>query len=186
MTSEHQENCGTIPLSDLRMSPEGLSALVKASPLGIIAIDPDGIIRFWNRAAEAITGWREDEVFGRSIEMLSISKGREEVYEEVRQRTLRREVLTGLPLSATKKDGSPMQISYSVAPVFDAKDRIVGTVAFLYDITERITLETALKASYEKRLQELYIEIGQLTVQVNWLKKKSGLDSDPDGTPGAP
>ena len=46
--------------------------------------------------------------------------------------------------------------------------------------------ESALKASYEKRLQDLYIEIGRLTIQVNWLKKKSGLGSDTDGTPGAP
>jgi putative transposase len=31
--------------------------------------------------------------------------------------------------------------------------------------------ETALKAEYEKRLEELYAEIGRLTTQVNWLKK---------------
>jgi len=42
--------------------------------------------------------------------------------------------------------------------------------------------ETALKANYEKRLQELYAEIGRLTMQVHWLKKKSGIASDTDGT----
>jgi putative transposase len=31
--------------------------------------------------------------------------------------------------------------------------------------------ESALKAEYEKRLEELYAEIGRLTTQVNWLKK---------------
>ena len=31
--------------------------------------------------------------------------------------------------------------------------------------------ETALKAEYEKHLEELYAEIGRLTTQVNWLKK---------------
>ena len=46
--------------------------------------------------------------------------------------------------------------------------------------------ETALKAEYEKRIEELYAEIGRLTTQVNWLKKKSGLGSDTDGTPGTP
>jgi PAS domain S-box-containing protein/putative nucleotidyltransferase with HDIG domain len=148
MNSEHQENSERISLPDIRMSAEGLSALVKASPLGIIAVDLDGVIKFWNRAAEEITGWREDEVFGRSIEVLS--KDQPEVYEEIRQRTLRGEVLTALPLCAAKKDGSQMHISYSVAPVFDAKNRIVGTVAFLYDITERMKLETALKASLDK------------------------------------
>lgn len=148
MNSGHQENSGTISLPDLRLSTEGVSALVKASPLGIIAIDLDSNIKFWNRAAEEITGWREDEVFGRSIDVLS--KDQDEVYEDIRQRTLRGEVFTALSLSATKKDGSPMHISYSAAPVYDAENRIVGTVAFLYDITERIKLETALKASLDK------------------------------------
>ena len=45
--------------------------------------------------------------------------------------------------------------------------------------------EIALKTRYEKRFEELYAEIGRLTTQVNWLKKKSGLASDPDGTLGS-
>jgi putative transposase len=44
--------------------------------------------------------------------------------------------------------------------------------------------EAALKARYETRLQELYAEIGRLTTQVNWLKKKSGIATDADGTRG--
>lgn len=40
--------------------------------------------------------------------------------------------------------------------------------------------ERALKAEYEERLQDLYAEIGRLTTQVNWLKKKSGYPPDPD------
>ncbi len=148
MNNEHQESSGTFPLPDIRMSPEGISALVKAAPLGIIAIDLDGIVKFWNRAAEEITGWREDEVFGRSIKVFS--KDQHEAYEEIRRRTLQREVFTGLPVSASKKDGSPLQISYSAAPVFDLENRIIGTVAFLYDITEKMKLEAALKASLDK------------------------------------
>lgn len=40
--------------------------------------------------------------------------------------------------------------------------------------------ESALKAEYAKRLEELYAEIGRLTTQVNWLKKKSGYPPDAD------
>ena len=36
------------------------------------------------------------------------------------------------------------------------------------------------KEKYESKLNELYAEIGRLTTQVNWLKKKSGLNLDPD------
>ena len=34
----------------------------------------------------------------------------------------------------------------------------------------------AQEAVHQKQLEELYAEIGRLTTQVNWLKKKSGLD----------
>jgi putative transposase len=44
--------------------------------------------------------------------------------------------------------------------------------------------ETALKTEYEARLQELYAEIGRLTTQVTWLKKKSGIATDADGALG--
>lgn len=33
---------------------------------------------------------------------------------------------------------------------------------------------------YEGKINDLYAEIGRLTTQVNWLKKKSGLNLEPD------
>jgi putative transposase len=36
--------------------------------------------------------------------------------------------------------------------------------------------ERVKEAAHERQLEELYAEIGRLTTQVNWLKKKSGLD----------
>ena len=35
--------------------------------------------------------------------------------------------------------------------------------------------EEKLRAAHEQQLQELYAEIGRLTTQVTWLKKKSGI-----------
>jgi transposase-like protein len=34
----------------------------------------------------------------------------------------------------------------------------------------------ALQQAHQQQLEALYAEIGRLTTQVNWLKKKSGLD----------
>jgi PAS domain S-box-containing protein/putative nucleotidyltransferase with HDIG domain len=130
------------------MRAEKLMVLVQSSPLGIMAVDLDGIIRFWNKATEKITGWREDEALGRPIKMFPVD--RLEVYEEVRQRTLQREIFTSLPVQAVKKDGTPMHVSYSAAPLLDAENHVVGTMALLYDITEKMELEVALKASLVK------------------------------------
>jgi putative transposase len=41
---------------------------------------------------------------------------------------------------------------------------------------ERETKATADQAAHEKQTEELYAQIGRLTTQVAWLKKKSGLD----------
>ena len=39
-----------------------------------------------------------------------------------------------------------------------------------------------LKAAHEQQLSELYAEIGKLTTQVAWLKKKSGMEPGERGT----
>jgi transposase len=44
---------------------------------------------------------------------------------------------------------------------------------------------TALRSAYEQQIEDLYAQIGRLTTQVAWLKKKSGLDPDQGRTDGA-
>lgn len=36
------------------------------------------------------------------------------------------------------------------------------------------------REKYDRKINDLYAEIGRLTTQVNWLKKKSGLNLEPD------
>jgi len=45
--------------------------------------------------------------------------------------------------------------------------------------------QRALEAEYARELDEAYAEIGRLTTQLAWLKKKSGLEPPARGTPGA-
>ncbi|MBJ6725083.1 HD-GYP domain-containing protein [Geomesophilobacter sediminis] len=128
-----------------------LVALVKASPLGIIAFDLEGKIILWNHAAEDITGWLEAEVLDLPIQILAGPNWEE--YEALRRRTLNREVFHSLPMEAATKDGRTMVISYSSAPVFDSKNRVVATMAVIYDMTEKIAkmkLESQLKESLGK------------------------------------
>lgn len=127
---------------------ENLVALVKASPLGIVAFDLDGKILLWNRAAEEITGWLEKEVLGLPIVVFGDEKW--EDYEVLRRRTLNREVFHSLPMDAKRKDGHRIVISYSSAPVFDSENRIVAVMAVIYDISEKMKMEADLKESLEK------------------------------------
>ena len=127
---------------------QNLLALVEASPLGIIAFDLDGKVLLWNRAAEEILGWCEQEVLGLPIWVLAGDNGEE--YEALRRRTLRREVFHSLPMDATRKGGRRIVVSYSTAPVIDNENNVVSTMAVIYDISEKMKLEADLKESLEK------------------------------------
>ena len=148
MNTENQKTPKKIWRPDVKVSDKGFSAIVKSSPLGIITIDLEGRIRFWNKAAEEILGWQKDEVIGRSTEVLY--QDQHEAYEEIRRRTLKKEIFTSVPVRVVKKDRSIIQISCSAAAVYDEKKRVVGTVMILFDITVQMELESALKASLEK------------------------------------
>lgn len=41
---------------------------------------------------------------------------------------------------------------------------------------DQLREQRELEAQHQNQLDKLYAEIGRLTTQVNWLKKKSGLD----------
>jgi PAS domain S-box-containing protein len=51
----------------LRESNETLRAIINASPLAILAIDPHSKVTMWNPAAESIFGWTDQEVLGQYL-----------------------------------------------------------------------------------------------------------------------
>jgi len=51
------------------------------------------------------------------------------------------------------------------------------TLENLPQLFEKRKIE-AIKRDYEKQIQDLYAEIGRLTTQLSWLKKKSGIQPD--------
>ncbi len=120
-----------------------LQAIVQASPVPVIAIDPDGIVTMWNPAAERIFGWSEDEVVGRPVPFVPDDK-REE-FRALRERVLRGESLFQLELQRRRKDWTPIVVNLSAAPLRDRGGRIHGIMAVLEDVTERKRLEEQLR-----------------------------------------
>jgi len=163
MNASHVTDAAENKISLFGTKQSNLLSLVQSSPLGIIAFDLSGKILLWNRAAEEITGWLEKEVLGAHVQ--SFADDGWEKYEILRMRTLNGEVFHSQPIKAAIKDGRQRIISYSSAPVFDG-DRIVATMAAIYDITEKMTLETALKDSLEKMSRVVDETIGALATAI--------------------
>jgi PAS domain S-box-containing protein len=107
-----------------------LAAIVEASPDAIFSTDRDGRITAWNGAAEALYGYRADELLGESVWMLA-APGTVERVREVSRRLRDGEPAVTYRTTAVRKDGKPIEIDPSVSAIRDAKSRTVGFVAIV-------------------------------------------------------
>ena len=119
----------------LRETTQALQALVQASPLPIVALDTESHVTMWNLAAERVFGWSEEEVLGRFNPLVPEEKKAE--HAALRARVLRGEAFTGVEVRRRKKDGTPVEVSLSTAPLRNAQGDIIGIMGVITDITAR-------------------------------------------------
>jgi two-component system sensor histidine kinase/response regulator len=146
----------------LRESNETLAALFEASPAAIVTLDRFGRVEMWNPAAKHIFGWSRQEVQGQPLPFVS-SEHELEVHQRFAS-IVRGEGFTGLEANRRRKDGTPIDVSISAAPLHDAVGNIRGGMAVLLDITRRKLAERVLRES-EERLQALVSSIDELVFE---------------------
>jgi PAS domain S-box-containing protein len=113
---------------------ERLRALEEAAPVGIVAIDLDGRVTIWNRAAEELFGWAAPEVMGRPYPLVPEERRSED--QAWAARALAGEVLSGVETCHQRKDGSQVTISQSCGPIRNAGGQVCGMMRVLTDISE--------------------------------------------------
>jgi PAS domain S-box-containing protein len=113
-----------------------LAAIVESSADAIISKDLDGVIATWNKGAERLFGYLEQEAIGKPITMLIPEQHR---HEEVRilERIRSGERIDHFETVRQRKDGSLVSISLTVSPITDDAGRIVGASKIARDITEQ-------------------------------------------------
>ena len=125
---------------DLAEANRRLRALIDSSPLAILRLDLDGTVRAWNRAAERIFGWTEEEALGRPLRILPTP----EETPDWLARAARGEELTAVPARRSRKDGSLVEVRLWAAPLRNAAGEISGAIAIYADFTEQRRLEQQL------------------------------------------
>jgi two-component system cell cycle sensor histidine kinase/response regulator CckA len=141
---------------------EQMTAMIQSSPMAITVLDAEGKVRVWNQAAERIFGWSSDEVLGGPLP--TVPEERRDEHRRICERALLDEAVTGLELVRRRKDGSPVTISLSTAPLRNAKGRIIGIMGIMADITERKQMER--HASRIERLAALGQLLGGIAHEI--------------------
>jgi diguanylate cyclase (GGDEF)-like protein/PAS domain S-box-containing protein len=149
---------GDEPTPDVRVldadvtSPSTFRSVVDSVPLALCGFDQEGLVRLWNPACEALFGWSEAEVLG--YEAKFIPDDRIDEFIDIGARVSSGEVVRGVETQRLRKDGTLVDVSISVAPIFGEDETVVGTIGVLADITARKQAEEAFRSS-ENRIQAL-------------------------------
>lgn len=149
--------------SDLRQTKTLLAGIVESSDDAIISKSLDGTITSWNAAAERVFGYSADEIVGKNISILAPPDLENEI-PDILQRIARGERVAHYETRRVHKDGTILDISLAVSPIYDGTGRIIGASKVARDITA-VKEAGARRQQLEAQLRQLQKmeAIGQLT-----------------------
>ena len=127
----------------LQASSDAMAALVKASPVAIVALTPDGTVTTWNAAAEGLFGWTAAEVIGKLLP--SVPPGEEEAFAALLREQAAGATLQGREVVRRCKDGALIELSLWTEHLRDASGALVTTFGLLVDLGERKRAERELQ-----------------------------------------
>ena len=119
--------------------PQVLRSLVAGLPEALVVADPQGVIRYWNGAAERLFGHAHEEAVGASLDLLVPER-----FKGAHDAGFARAVASGqlrmggrvMRTRANHKDGRKLYVDFSFALLKDAGGQVVGVYATARDATE--------------------------------------------------
>ena len=150
-----------------------LADIVKSSNDIIIGKDLEGNITSWNRAAQEMYGYSEEEMIGNSISIL-LPKNLSDDLDQIMGKIKRGESIKHHDSVRLKKVGKLIDVSLYISPIFDSNGNVTGASTIAHDITDRKMLEKELKESEEK-FREVFNNANDM-ISLNIIKE--------DGLPG--
>ncbi len=129
---------------ETRASEERFRAVIESAPVAIVEVGLDDAVQLWNPAAERIFGWTAEEAVGRPPPM--VGPEHEEEFRTLLAHVRAGEAYTAYETKRRRKDGSLVDVAISVAPIYDAEEKVIGHMAVFVDISERKQRESEIRA----------------------------------------
>jgi PAS domain S-box-containing protein len=144
-------------------------AVLDGTVLSVIATEPDGTIREFNRGAELMLGYSREEMVGRRTPEIIHVYGEVAAHAAELSARLGRRIEPGFEVfvarardgqvderewTYVRKDGTRFPVQLSVTALRDSEGQITGFLGVAQDLTEKKRAQIALQAS-EKKLGEV-------------------------------
>ncbi|RJQ45174.1 MAG: PAS domain S-box protein [Nitrospiraceae bacterium] len=127
---------------EVTQTKDYLKSLIDNSADAIITSDTEGIILSWNKGAEIIYGFKEDEVIGKFLPMIPQFLTEEE--KNFMQKIKQKETLRNLETIRQTKNGRLIEVSLTLSPILDSAGKVTGISGISRDISEKKMVEKEL------------------------------------------
>jgi two-component system, sensor histidine kinase and response regulator len=125
-----------------------LASIVESSQDSILGLTTDGTILSWNRGAEAMYGYRAEDVLGKPISVLVPSESRNDLIQ-ILNKLEQGESLSSFETVRARKDGRYIDVSVTLSPIKNSSGRITGASELAHDITRRRQADAELRRAQQ-------------------------------------
>lgn len=140
--------------ASLRKSEERYRSVYDTAPLAFVLWDRDCLVTGWNRRAEALFGWSEEEVLGKNFFSFLIPEEVRPRVEDVVQALLGGRLPSHSINENLTKDGRTILCEWNNTILHDGEDQTRCVLSLALDITDRRKVELALQES-ENRFRNI-------------------------------
>jgi diguanylate cyclase (GGDEF)-like protein/PAS domain S-box-containing protein len=144
---DHMESMGILrDITDRKQADAAsalLASIVDSSADAIVGMTSAGIITSWNNGAQALYGYRDDEMIGQNVAAL-MPPGWPENMTLNLQNLARGKGLAPFDTERLRKNGTPVQVSITASSIRNREGKAVGASFIARDITLRKTAENKL------------------------------------------
>ena len=154
---------------ELKQSEQWLATVLKSIGDAVITYDHTGVVTFMNSVAEALTGWRQQDTFGKNItEIFNITHENDDTKTENYIIQFLQKGVIGIPEESIliTRNGTEIPINDITTPIKDDTGNIIGAVLVFRDISE---------FKYAREARQKQIEQEHLVVE---LKRINELKDD--------
>ncbi len=138
--------------NSLKENEEKFRSITTTANDAIVMMDDEGLVRFWNRSAEKIFGYTEDEVMGRSLHDFIIFgkniQGHLDGLDKWRTSGKGENIGKTVTMPAVRKDGRDLYVELSLSSVMLKKRW--NAMAIIRDITKRKETEEKLSKAHNE------------------------------------
>ncbi len=127
-----------------------IRAFIDSSPMAIYTIDTEGIVHdFWNKAAEEMLGWKQEEVIGRFLPHVGEEMKAE--FKQLMSINLKEKEIKNKEIIRFRKDGSPIHMRLSASQIIGNGSENKQMLIIAEDITNEVEYKKQLENSVHEK-----------------------------------